>query len=289
MSGSLYDNWLVIAFKLKNGTFSDGKNTKTCQNIRMSCSIEGDPPPKGFSAKATIFGMNEEDMNVIVGVTRTLRGSATMQIYAGDSRNKPAIVFSGWVFDARINYNEMPAVSLDITAFVLGALKSIRYKTISYKKPVKAQNIIEGIANQVGMGFENDGVDKEIRSCYLDGTVGGNIDAICRAKNIRYSIENNVIAIWSEQRNIPLPTVNVENGLVGYPTATVNSISFVTLFNPTIKYGGRVKLESVIQQCTGTFSVLSITHNLSSQSPNGDWFSAIQSYYDFSVLNQGVK
>lgn len=289
MYSSLVDKNLAVLFKLKDTTFSNGKDTKICQGLRMIVNVDGNPPPDGFSANMTIFGMNEHDMKLISSISRVLAQSIDIQIYASDSKNAQMAIFNGAIFDARITYNNMPNVGLYVSAFAANRLKLIQYPPVSYKEVVKAQDVLEGIANYVGMAFENHGVDEVIVNCYLTDSVATNIDIICKNKNIRYSIENNKLTIWKDKRNTQIPLINVENGLVGYPDPGVTGIYFTCLYNSNIRFGGLVDIESRSTQCNGRFYVLSLNHNLSYELPNGSWFTTVQVYPTADIMSMGVK
>lgn len=276
MPVNLNSNKLSVLFKIKGNTFSNGTDTKICQGLRMNVSIDGNPPPAGFSANITIFGMNEKDMQLISSVKNIVARLVTVQVYAADERNSPAALFSGQVSDGRITYNNMPNVALEFVAFSALSTKNIQYPPISYKAQVKAQEILEGIANFAGLGFENQNVDEVLTNGYLTDSVGTNIDMICKQKNIKYSIENNRLIIWKKQRDSTIPIINVTTGLVGYPTAGITGIYFNCLYNPNILIGSYVQIESSYEQCSGQFQVLSVTHNLSSELPSGPWFSMVQ-------------
>lgn len=277
-------------FKIAGHTFSNGTDTKICQGLRMNVSVDGNPPPAGFSANITIFGMNEGDMQLISSIRYIVRRLITIQIYASDSRNAPMAIFSGIISDGRITYNNMPNVALEVVAFSALSAKSLQYPPISYKEQTKAQDILEGIANFSGYEFENQDVDEVITNCYLTDSVATNIDTICSDKNIQYSIENNKLIIWKSQRNSTIPLVNVKNGLVGYPTAAITGIYFNCLYNPNILIGALVEIESSYKQCSGQFQVLAVTHNLSSELPNGPWFTMVQAQLiPENALSSGVQ
>lgn len=290
MYNSLVDKNLAVIFKLKDTTFSNGKDTKICQGLRMIVNVDGNPPPAGFSANITIFGMNEKDMQLISSVRNIVKRLLTVQIYASDSRNAPLAIFSGIISDGRITYNNMPNVALEVVAFSALSKKGLQYPPVSYKKDTKAQDILAGIAKFAGYDFENQNVDETITNCYLTDSVATNIDAICRDKNIQYSIENNKLIIWKNERKGTIPLINVKNGLVGYPTAGITGIYFNCLYNPNILIGAHVEIESSYEQCSGQFQVLSMTHNLSYELPNGPWFTMVQAQLiPEKALSSGVK
>lgn len=287
---NLNSNRLSVIFKVSGHAFSNGTDTKICQGLRMNVSVDGNPPPAGFSANITIFGMNEKDMQLISSVRNIASRLLTVQVYASDSRNAPHAIFSGIISDGRITYNNMPNVALEVVAFSALSAKGLQYPPISYKQDTKAQDILEGIASFAGYDFENHGVDEVITNCYLTDSVATNIDMICNDKNIQYSIENDKLIIWKSERKSTIPLITINKGLVGYPTAGFTGIYFNCLYNPNILIGGYVDIESSYEQCSGRFQVLSVTHSLSSELPNGPWFTMVQSQILFeNALSSGVQ
>ena len=61
----------------------------------------------------------------------------------------------------------------------------------------------------------------------------------------------------------------------GYPRFSSNGIEVSTLFNPDIKPGGQVQVDSTLTMACGKWLVSDATHALESEMPGGAWFSRI--------------
>jgi hypothetical protein len=48
-----------------------------------------------------------------------------------------------------------------------------------------------------------------------------------------------------------------------------------TMFNPSIKIGGQVQVQSSILPPSGKYTVVQISHSLESITPDGQWFTHI--------------
>jgi hypothetical protein len=50
-----------------------------------------------------------------------------------------------------------------------------------------------------------------------------------------------------------------------------NRIIVRALYDPSVKFGGQVKVESQLTAANGTFNVIDLRYSLSSQMPDGPW------------------
>ena len=64
--------------------------------------------------------------------------------------------------------------------------------------------------------------------------------------------------------------------MVGYPALNSKGMAVRTLFNPQIRLGGAVRVESSLPMATGEFTVFNFSHALSSQLPGGPWFTNLE-------------
>jgi hypothetical protein len=60
--------------------------------------------------------------------------------------------------------------------------------------------------------------------------------------------------------------------MVGYPAFAQNAIYVKSLFNPLIVFGTLAKVTSSLPVASKTLRVNAVSHTLSSESPNGPWF-----------------
>jgi hypothetical protein len=73
--------------------------------------------------------------------------------------------------------------------------------------------------------------------------------------------------------------------MVGYPTHTQAGISVTVLFNRSIVFGGRVRLESELVPAIGdTWTPYMVTHDLEAEMPGGKWFTS----FECNLLGQEV-
>jgi hypothetical protein len=62
--------------------------------------------------------------------------------------------------------------------------------------------------------------------------------------------------------------------MVGDPnySNSVYGIEFTTLFNPLLRPGGKVQVESGLEVANGTWQIFNLQHQLDSEDPGGQWF-----------------
>lgn len=83
------------------------------------------------------------------------------------------------------------------------------------------------------------------------------------------------LAIWprNQTRAGTTPLISPATGLVGYPKFRDQGMSFRCLFNPALKLGGSIKMQSSIQPASGLWYIVGpLVYNLSAQMPQGPWF-----------------
>lgn len=79
-------------------------------------------------------------------------------------------------------------------------------------------------------------------------------------------------------RDGEVPLIEEGSGMVGYPTLSSKGMSLRTVFNFNIKLGADVKVQSSIDMANGIWHVFNVDHEISSQLPDGPWFSNLEVY-----------
>ena len=55
-------------------------------------------------------------------------------------------------------------------------------------------------------------------------------------------------------------------------------MTFTTLFNPAIRFGGNIRLETSNTPAAGTWTVYNLAHALECETPGGEWFTVVQAH-----------
>lgn len=228
-----------------------------------------------------IFGMTQSMMNRLstVGKMPLVMRSNLITVLAGDDKSGMSQVFSGTIISAWADMQAAPNVGFVIQALA-GAIEAmIPVEPTSHRGSVDAADLLKEIAGKMGCGFENNGVHAMLSTPYFPGTARTQAESVVRACGCEWNgIENGVLAIWPKggSRAGPIPLIAPQTGMVGYPTYTAMGIIVNTLYNPTLRHGARVKVESELTPACGEWVVTILTHELEANTPNGKWFTQAQ-------------
>jgi hypothetical protein len=281
MSGQFTEKAITVTIALGKGSFgASGFNTVTVAGLRVSCTIEKYGAPGFNMAHIRIYGLPLSIMQQVssLWVPLPVARINAVTITAGDSSGMP-VAFSGDIFTAWTNLANQPDATLDIVARAGLASSMKPVPPSSFTGPTDVAVIMSGLAAQMGLSFENSGVQGIVlASQYLPGTALQQAQNAAQAANINLTIDDTTLAIWPRTgtRNGSIPLISPETGLINYPAFNGSGISLSTLYNPAIRFGGQVKVQSSIQAACGTWNVWKLTHVLEAQVFGGKWESQIE-------------
>ncbi len=282
-----------LKFQLGQGSFGDdGFDTIELKGLRVSAELSTTGDVSFSQCNLRVWGMPLDVMNklTILGVPKTTGRRNVVTVSAGDDDTGVSVVFIGTITEAWINAQGSPEVSFVVaaTAGYIYALKPVA--PTSYKGTVDAATIVRGIAAQMrpegatgefaplGLRVENTGVSVQLVNPYLSGSAMNQLRQVAKAGNFNLIIENGVICIWpaGKVRGQEIPLISPKTGLVGYPDHTQAGIRIVSLYNPNLKFGVKVKVESALTPTVGFWSPYVVSHQLESEMPGGKWFTTIE-------------
>jgi hypothetical protein len=140
---------------------------------------------------------------------------------------------------------------------------------------------MQQIASGMGYQFENNGVNIAVaKGSYWGNTLMEQARSLMQAYKFWMYLDStkpNTLAIspYGQARNTEVPLISPQTGLEGYPIFNSTGVNFETLFNPAIVFGGEIQMVSAIPKANGTWIVVSMSHQLSSQTPGGSWKTTI--------------
>lgn len=294
---------LTVTLTLGQGSFGQsGKNTVKLAGLRCIATISKGGFPSADTANVRIYGLPPSIMNQVstLGSNPTgVRQNNNLTIEAGD-QTATTVVYYGAIQNAYQDYEEAPE-----TSFVIDGLGGLVYSLkpvppISFRGPVNVATVMSGIANSMGIPFENNGVQVMLGSVYLCGTNREQAYALARAAGIQIQIDtsagNGVLAIWpsNKSRNGTIPLISDASGLVGYPKFRDRFMQFRCLFDASrnIRIGGQIKMQSTVGASAAALKAANptmniggpngvwlvngpVVHTLSSQVPGGPWFTDV--------------
>lgn len=273
---------IEVTFQLGEGAFGEsGTNTVTLAGLRMTSKIVKAGGRSMGTASIRINGMTLSLMNQLstLGQLVQLTRRNTIAIAAGDEGSTLGTVFVGTITNAWIDFQGAPDVAFQVEAHA-GLIEALApCPPSSFKGSADVAVILSGLATQMGLPFENNGVSVILSNPVFNGSARDQALAAVEHAGIEWNgLDNGVLAIWPRggARGSTAPLISPETGMVGYPAYTSKGILVRTLFNPSIGYGQKIVVQSSVQPACGEWNVYSLDHNLDTLQPNGQWFSTLE-------------
>jgi hypothetical protein len=272
---------LRFVITLATGTFGSSNNNQiTLEGYRSIAEIDKAGGMMMGELRARIFGVSQSDMNscTLIQFKPGFYLKNTIVVFAIDGDSE-TMVFAGNVVNAWGDYQDLPQVCLYVQA------QSAYSDSLSSAVPFSIPGAIDvsipmsQLAAKMGLSFENNNVHTIVRDIYLPNTLKEQALDLAREAGCSLYIDDTTLAITPlyQPRGSNIPEISPSSGLVGYPTFDgVGGISFRTLFNPSILFGGAIKLVTSIPQAEGQWLVACVSHHLEAEKPNGEWFSRIR-------------
>lgn len=278
-----FDNKKALRFVITLGTGKFGSadnNQIILQGYRASIDIDKAGGTQMSTLRAKIYGVKQEDMNSITTLQWKFNYNIpnTVEVYAVDGKVE-TLVYAGNIVNSWGDYQNQPDVFLHIqaqSAFYNG-LKPVPPR--SFKGSVDVASVMGQIASNMGLAFENGGVQKTLSDIYLANTNLEQAKELAKMAKIGIFIDDKTLAITPSPtipRGTLIPLISKDTGLIGYPAFDGIGVTFNCLFNPSITFGGRVKLDTSLPQAAGEWQVSSMSHRLESERPGGAWQSTVR-------------
>lgn len=271
---------LKIVVTLGTGKFDEtGNNQMILQGFRTVIDIDKAGGVQMGTLRAKVYGVSAGDMASITTLQWRPRtwNPNTVEVYAIDGAAE-TLVFAGNIVNAWGDYQGMPDVYLHIQAQAAFYAQIKAAPPRSFKGAVDVASVMSQIAKDLGLAFENNGVQTKLSDVYLSGTNLDQAKDLARTAGVDLYLDDKTLAITpaTAPRAGVAPLISRDTGLVGYPTFDSVGVTFQTLFNPAVTFGGLVELKTDIAQAAGQWVVTCVSHHLESEKPGGAWFSTIR-------------
>jgi hypothetical protein len=291
---------LKYVIKLNSGSFNlsdtkdafdNGSDTLTVEGVRSTASIQtvqGGLSPFVGHGLFQLFGMNPADMAKLstLGMDISRINKNAVQVFAYDEGNAASAVqvFAGTIQQARINYNAMPYVLLELDCYGAGDQQTQTVSGTSLPGDGDVATMLQGIcaACNPPVTFINKGVTAKLSNPAYNSSPEQQIQSICLDSGTAYTLQGGTLTIWDGNKNIDDVTIDVgpDNGMVGYPEYSMMGFDITTQFTPEIQVGRHVNLKpsSVANAVPipgvpgGPYFIRMVEHELSSELPDGPWF-----------------
>lgn len=264
-----------------------GADTVIVENLRMSAQIEHAGGPSDGTMDLTIYGLQLSTINRLstLGMRLNLVPKNSIILEAGQDDGQGGFtggtVFTGFILSSYADFNAQPDVSFHLTAHTLTPQAAASAKATSFRGSVGVDTIMSGFATLMGLKFENNGVTTKLNNVYYSGSVKTQAQACVDEAGINWNHGDlNVLAIWPKfgSRGGQIPLVSPATGMKGYPTWTGYGLNVDTIYNPSIGFGGKIRVQSSQQPACGEWVVYGLNHHLECEMPDGAWFSMVLGY-----------
>src|SRR6185295_1510125 len=184
-------------------TFAGGSsNSVTLSGYRVSASIvkAGGIASQG-QLQLRIYGMSLDLMNQLSTLGKTPIYVAGPQrnlisVSAGDDSGT-GLVFQGTISQAYTDLGGAPDAMFTVDAFSLLYQAVQAIPPTSFKGATDAAIILQGLATQMGLSFENNGVSVMLQNPYFHGSALSQAQDCIRAAGIEWNQgDNGILAIW---------------------------------------------------------------------------------------------
>lgn len=284
---SLVRRKIQLSFRLGKGSFGEsGYDTLTVSGLRTRVSITDAGGPTLGQARVRVFGLSLQHMAQLAQIMKMPNGEIQLRfneitIIAGDDDRGMSQIFQGQITSAPIDLGGQPDAIIDFSAFAGGfeAVRSIA--PTSYPAGTAVADIMANYARQAGYAFENHGVNTVISKPYFPGSLGDQIRSCAEQADCEVKITNGTLIIVpkGQPRNMTdVPLVSPATGMVDYPIGWNQGISVRSIYNPSLLILGQVQVKSVIPFANGFYTIYNVAHDLESETPNGDWFTAFNGF-----------
>ncbi len=262
---------------------TDGSENISLQGYRCEAHVFY---PKGMGAAALnlkIYGMSLKEMMAFTyfGTKKGQSSGTEIELYAGNAGERLVLLFSGPITRAYPCF-EAPEASLVIKAsnsFIVSS-KGIDATPSSVPGGMDVAARMQNLATRIGYGFDNikNSVQVQLHDQYLHGSVIEQIKQLAAAAAIPYTIANNQVTIWASTGVDDGTVVEIgpDRGMVGYPSFSDSGLNIKCEFNPILIVGRQIQLTSQLTIASGHFTVSTVRHELSTYTPDGAWFTTVQ-------------
>lgn len=265
-------------------TFAEGGNKVTLPaGLRMRADIQNAGGLADGTLDLTIWGMTRSIMNQLatLGLQINLLQTNRVTLTAGVA-GKMSTAFIGFITAAEADFNSMPEPSFRITAHTLGAWAARPAEATSYQGSASVADIMSNLATKMGLRFENSGVDVTLKNPVFTGSYRDQARACVKQAGILWNNgEGGLLAIWPRNGArgglIPVIAPPPKGSMIGFPKYNAYGVSIRNLYDPTIGFGQKVKIESSVLTPT-EYVVIGLAHSLACEMPNGPWETLITGY-----------
>ena len=286
MNTSFTRKILEVSLTLANGSFSGGGNTNTWR-LGTDCEITKPGLPQKNTAKIRIFNVPREDMEQAASLAfKPLQiAKNRVRVLAGDEEHGLTLAFAGDVTSAVPDFASAPDPAFVIDA-IEGYVGSVTpAPNMTRQGEADAATLFSELAQSMGYTFVNRDVNVKLRNMAMRGGDMEKAQRLAKAARCELIIDDGEMIIMPagglrENAGGNTPIWSEDSGMFGYPSFSQQGISVSGIYEPKLKVGGPLRIESIVPKASGLWKISSLRHKLQANYPGAnDWDSAVEAVY----------
>ena len=266
-----------VTIILAEDEFESGSNTKIIEGLAVTVDVDKAGLPDKNSAKIVFYNMAMKDMEKLTFLAfRPLQKRKNkILVEAGNVGEKLGLVFKGDIPSAYPDFNSGPDIPFEIEAMTAGWSYQIADSPTSIDGEQDVATLMEQFATEAGFGFVNNSVSATVKNTTLTGSPVSKAQQLAQEVNIELLIDDETFAIqtWDNPRGDAV-LLSAASGMIGYPSFTQDGVSARSFYNPKLRLGGQVKIQSVVPKASGYWKLTKLSHNLSAYGASPQWQSS---------------
>ena len=278
--GSFTNKTIQVVMAMAEGVFQNGANQITVEGLPTSVDIQKQGGDERPSCTVTIGNLNIDVVKQLTTLSfRPLqRFKNQITINAGEVGKQLQTIFIGDFENAYGEFQNAPTMNLMVKAIAAqhGALMATPATSVDGTEQVA--KLMEQWAVEAGCTLENKGVNASVKNVVYRGSPVDKAKTLARDVGIDLIIDDGKFIITPSGQAVDGNAVLIDpkHGLLGYPAFSNDGIEFNMIFDPNVKIGGLVKIESIVPRASGIWKVAKITTKLEAYVPNGgSWNSSV--------------
>ena len=278
--GSFTNKTIQVVMAMAEGVFQNGANQITVEGLPTSVDIQKQGGDERPSCTVTIGNLNIDVVKQLTTLSfRPLqRFKNQITVNAGEVGKQLQTIFIGDFENAYGEFQNAPTMNLMVKAIAAqhGALMATPATSVDGTEQVA--KLMEQWAVEAGCTLENKGVNASVKNVVYRGSPVDKAKTLARDVGIDLIIDDGKFIITPNGQAVDGNAVLIDpkHGLLGYPAFSNDGIEFNMIFDPNVKIGGLVKIESIVPRASGIWKVAKITTKLEAYVPNGgSWNSSV--------------
>lgn len=294
-SSSFVERIITLVIQLGTGPFGNsGSNTITIgpigggaatqpyNSLRSVVRIEYASAPFPGLAIVQVFGLTLSQMNQLTIAGTLYDGRKNLiSVQAGDSVAGMTTIFNGEIWQAYPRATQ-PDMAFVMIANPANGPQLTPAQPVSFKGSTNGAAVLTAALAPTGYALENNGVTAILSNPYFHGSAWDQIKAITSAMNAVGYLDSAkmVYAIWPQNGSRSAgstPLIAPSTGMIGYPEFQQTQIRLQKLFDPRVPLtvGNKIQVQSEFVAANGTWTIKSVTHDISAQLEDGPWETSI--------------